>query len=146
MARKRNTEETSDAKAQLAARLRWVRIDRYGERGGPELAHRLGLPARTWYNYEVGVTVPAEVLLRFLEVTGAEPRWLLHGDGPTYREDEPPQVGPLPIASPPTGIETATLEGLLDSVVSRLARGGVRIPWDADAAGGPGQPPGRVEG
>ena len=43
------------------------------------------LPARTWYNYETGVTVPAEVLLGFIEQTGANPIWLLTGEGPKYR-------------------------------------------------------------
>ena len=46
---------------------------------------RLSLPARTWYNYETGVTVPAEVLLGFIEQTGANPIWLLTGEGPKYR-------------------------------------------------------------
>ncbi|MEO6809868.1 MAG: XRE family transcriptional regulator [Isosphaeraceae bacterium] len=49
------------------------------------MARRLGLPVRTWYNYEAGVTVPAEVLLRFVELTAVEPIWLLHGKGPKYR-------------------------------------------------------------
>ena len=42
-------------------------------------------PRRTWYNYETGVTVPAEVLLGFIEQTGANPTWLLNGDGARYR-------------------------------------------------------------
>ncbi len=51
----------------------------------PELARRLNLPARTWYNYETGVTVPAEVLLGFIDQTGANPTWLLTGEGARYR-------------------------------------------------------------
>jgi hypothetical protein len=43
------------------------------------------LPARTWYNYETGVTVPAEVLLGFIDQTGANPTWLLTGEGARYR-------------------------------------------------------------
>src|SRR5262245_2683050 len=41
----------------------------------------LGEPGRrrTWYNYEPGVTVPAEVLLRVIEETGVHPLWLLSG-------------------------------------------------------------------
>jgi hypothetical protein len=52
------------------------------------LARRLGLPARTWYNYETGVTVPAEVLLGFIEQTGANPAWLLNGDGTKYHRGQ----------------------------------------------------------
>jgi len=53
--------------------------------GGPELSRQLGLPTRTWYNYESGITVPAEILLKFIEVTQVEPLWLLHGTEPKFR-------------------------------------------------------------
>jgi hypothetical protein len=62
-----------------------LRAELYGDRGGPELARRLGLPIRTWYNYESGVTVPAEVVLKIIELTSVEPIWLLHGQGPKFR-------------------------------------------------------------
>lgn len=87
MARCKTPPETVRSKAELAERLRAIRTEQFGERGGPELARRLGLPIRTWYNYEVGVTVPAEILLRFLELTCVEPTWLLHGEGPKYRRN-----------------------------------------------------------
>jgi transcriptional regulator with XRE-family HTH domain len=86
MARRKNRPESVDEKYRLSERLRQIRVELYGERGGSEMARRLGLPVRTWYNYESGVTVPAEVLLRFMELTSAEPLWLLHGEGPRYRE------------------------------------------------------------
>jgi hypothetical protein len=53
------------------------------------LARQLGLPVRTWYNYESGVTVPAEVILRIIELTSVEPMWLLHGQGPKFRPASP---------------------------------------------------------
>jgi hypothetical protein len=65
--------------------LREIRQELFGQHSGPELARRLCLPARTWYHYETGVTVPAEVLLRFLEQNGVSPTWLLTGQGPRYR-------------------------------------------------------------
>lgn len=71
----------------LARRLQQVRIELFGEMGGPELARQLGLAQRTWSHYEAGVTLPAPVLLRFIEVTGTEPRWLLHGFGRRYKRD-----------------------------------------------------------
>jgi hypothetical protein len=76
-----------NVKAQISARLREIRQELFGEHGGPELARRLGLPARTWYNYETGVTVPAEVLLSFIDQTGVNPLWLLAGQGPKYRSN-----------------------------------------------------------
>ena len=85
MARKKTPKVRVHVKASLSRRLREIRQDLFGEHGGPELARRLSLPARTWYNYETGVTVPAEVLLTFIDQTGANPVWLLSGQGPMYR-------------------------------------------------------------
>jgi len=79
-------------KASISRRLREVRQELFGEHGGPELARRLGLPARTWYNYETGVTVPAEVLLGFIDQTGTNPVWLLSGEGPKYRRGLEDQI------------------------------------------------------
>jgi hypothetical protein len=143
MARKKTAEESVDAKAQLASRLRAVRVDRFGERGGSELAGLLGVPTRTWYNYEIGVTVPAEVLLRFLEVTGAAPRWLLHGAGPTYREEATPVAESPPRIESPRGLEADAIAGLVESVVRRLGRGSLRVTWESEGAGGSGEAPGR---
>ena len=135
MARKTTPPDRAEARHRLASRLRAVRVERYGERGGPELAGRLGVPARSWYNYELGVTVPAEVLLRFLEVTGAEPCWLLDGRGPRYRADDPPRREDE--ATAPDGIGAAAMESLLEGMLRLLARGELRIRWvpDDDALG-----------
>ena len=40
---------------------------------------------RTWYNYETGVRVPYDVLARFIEQTGANPIYLICGEGEHYR-------------------------------------------------------------
>ena len=85
MARKKTPTVRVNVKAQISSRLREIRQELFGEHGGPELARRLNLPARTWYNYETGVTVPAEVLLTFIDQTGTNPLWLLTGQGPKYR-------------------------------------------------------------
>jgi hypothetical protein len=84
LARKKTPKVRLSVKASVSRRLREIREEIFGEHGGPELARRLNLPARTWYNYESGVTVPAEVLLDFIEQTGANPFWLLNGQGPRY--------------------------------------------------------------
>lgn len=87
MARKKTSKVRVNVKASISRRLRDVRQELFGEHGGPELARRLNLPARTWYNYETGVTVPAEVLLSFIDQTGANPVWLLTGEGDRYRRE-----------------------------------------------------------
>jgi hypothetical protein len=94
MARRKNRPEAVQEKYVLSERLREIRVELFGERGGSEMARRLGLPVRTWYNYESGVTVPAEILLRFVELTAVEPSWLLHGRGPRFRAASLPPGGP----------------------------------------------------
>jgi Peptidase S24-like len=86
MARRKTLPESVRAKLALAERLAGLRSELFGERGGPEMARRLGIPVRTWYNYEAGVTVPAEVILKIIELTAIEPSWLLHGKGPKFRQ------------------------------------------------------------
>jgi hypothetical protein len=70
--------------ADLAARVREVREDFYGEHGAQFLADALGLPMRTWMNYERGVMIPAEVILALIETTRVSPCWLITGQGSKY--------------------------------------------------------------
>jgi hypothetical protein len=73
----------------------------FGREGVPHLADALGLPCRTWLNYEAGVIMPATVILRFVELTGANPSRLLKGHGPMFvgevtplRPGRPSPAGP----------------------------------------------------
>ena len=79
----------------LTQRVRDIRMECFGDHGGPSLAAKLGLPFRTWANYEDGVTIPAMVMLRFIEATGASPRYLLTGVGPKY-DPASADSGPYP--------------------------------------------------
>src|SRR3954468_19142112 len=72
----------------LASRIRQIRVERFGIDGLPALARALGLPARTWENYEHGVTIPAEVILRFAVLTGVDAGSFLAGEV----EQPPPPV------------------------------------------------------
>jgi hypothetical protein len=112
MARRKTLPESVRTKLDLAERLAALRLDLYGERGGPEMARRLGIPVRTWYNYEGGVTVPAEVILKIIELTSVEPGWLLHGEGPRLR---PPRPNSAETASP-----TVTVGALLRTALQLL--------------------------
>ncbi len=94
MARRKTLPESVRAKLALAERLAALRSELFGERGGPEMARRLAIPVRTWYNYEGGVTVPAEVALKIIELTSVEPVWLLHGEGPKFRRARPDRLEP----------------------------------------------------
>lgn len=115
MARCKSSPEVLRTKCELANRLKEIRTEQYGERGGPELARRLNLPIRTWYNYETGVTVPSEVLLRFIELTNVEPQWLLSGDGARYRRSRP-----LPGDRDSESIPAGSVRDLLHQALSML--------------------------
>ncbi len=71
-------------KSGLADRVREIRLDLYGVHGGPLLAQALKIPFRTLHNYETGSTIPARTILRFIELTGAHPHWLLTGLGDRF--------------------------------------------------------------
>jgi hypothetical protein len=74
----------STLKQDLAARVGEVRRDLYGTHGGPLLAEAMGLPFRTWMNYEAGCTIPGHVILQFIQITGVDHHWLLTGVGEKY--------------------------------------------------------------
>jgi hypothetical protein len=75
-------------KSALATRVRVIREDLYGLHGGPCLAEGLRVPFRTWVEYESGETIPALIILRFIEVTSANPHWLLTGEGNRYLTED----------------------------------------------------------
>ena len=77
-----------EIKSELAGRVREIRQDLFGVHGGPLLAESLRLPFRTWLNYEAGCTIPAQIMLRFIELTAAHPHWLLTGEGDKYLQRE----------------------------------------------------------
>lgn len=81
-----------DVKSALAGRIREIREDLFGLHGGPMLAEALRLPFRTWMNYEDGCTIPAPVILRFIELTRADPHWLLTGEGQKYLIRDDPRA------------------------------------------------------
>lgn len=66
----------------------------FGPDGVEVLAGRLGISAQTWRNIEeIGGLITAAQLLALVELTGANPTWLLQGEGPRYLLAQgPPQV------------------------------------------------------
>jgi hypothetical protein len=81
MSRVRHSFGSTYDRRAIADRLREVREELLGRDSVRLLADWLEIPERTWANYEAGVTIPAEVLLRFLEISGVDPHWLLRGEG-----------------------------------------------------------------
>jgi hypothetical protein len=84
----------------LGRRLREIREELFGPDGVDELAELLQVLPQSLRNYEeIGELAPATVMLRFIELTGVDPLWLLRGEGPKFRSerrqgpgtDSPPQ-------------------------------------------------------
>ncbi len=68
-------------RTMLARRVGQVRRELFGEDGIAHLAEILGIPQRTWLNYEAGVAIPAMVILRLIAACQINPHWLLTGEG-----------------------------------------------------------------
>jgi hypothetical protein len=79
-----NPFPATNTRHSIAARVREMRIEHYGESGGPLLAEALRIPFRTWANCEAGVSIPSDVMLRFISLTNTNPCWLLTGNGDKY--------------------------------------------------------------
>jgi hypothetical protein len=119
MARRKNAPESIRVKHGLSERLRLLRTEFYGERGGPDLARTLGIPVRTWYNYENGVTVPAEIILRIVEMTSVEPVWLLRGEGAKFRAN-PTNSGASGVNGKKDCLADSSVATLLRTALERL--------------------------
>ena len=72
---------TVSSDKSICQRLRRLREDYAGKRGKSFFAKALGLSPSTYSYYEHSRIPPAEVLCRVCELTGADLRWLLTGDG-----------------------------------------------------------------
>lgn len=65
-----------------------IRIEIFGDDGSVVLSDQLGVAPKTWQNYEeIGEAMPAQTLLRFIELTGVDPLWLMRGEGRKYRQE-----------------------------------------------------------
>jgi transcriptional regulator with XRE-family HTH domain len=88
-----NTAAATAKRAEIGGRLRQLRAALYGT--GPfipgrcvpgltEFCARFKVTQRTWLNYELGTTMPPELILVLIIETGVSPRWLLTGDGEMF--------------------------------------------------------------
>jgi hypothetical protein len=84
MPRGKTSSEAIRSRLAIAKRVAVLRAEMFGARGKAAMARRLGLPLRSWYNYEEGTAIPAEVVLSVIELTSVEPAWLLRERGPKY--------------------------------------------------------------
>jgi hypothetical protein len=61
----------------------------FGERGGPMLAELLGITQRRLARIEAGGPIPAEIILKLIDLTGVNPGWLLSGESEVYGSQAP---------------------------------------------------------
>jgi hypothetical protein len=85
--------ESQSEYSTLSQRVKAVRMQRFGACGGPMLAELLGIPHQRLERIEAGGAIPAELILRFIDITGVSPRWLLSGEGERYGSLEPCVLG-----------------------------------------------------
>jgi hypothetical protein len=69
----------------LAERVRKIRVEVFGDNGVAILCQAMHITPQTWEHFEHGDTIPAWLILYFIEIAGVEPHWLLTGDGDRYR-------------------------------------------------------------
>ncbi len=74
--------------AMLGLRVQEIRLEVFGDNksGVEAIASLLSIPAKTWENFEEGVTMPAPLMLHFIVATGANPEWLLTGSGSRFSD------------------------------------------------------------
>ncbi len=77
--------ENSGEFSSLPQRVRAIRVELCVADGGEVLAKLLGVSERTIAQMEIHDRIPGHIILGFIEVTGANPSWLLSGRGERYR-------------------------------------------------------------
>ena len=85
--------ESNSEFSTLSERVRAVRLDLFGDDGGALLASLLGIPERRVAHMEIDGPIPGHIILAFIEVTGANPSWLLSGEGDRYMRLAPARRG-----------------------------------------------------
>ena len=68
----------------LSKRMRAIRVDLFGENGAFLLASLLGIPEGKLTRMEANGPISAHLVLAFIAITGANPRWLQSGVGEMY--------------------------------------------------------------
>jgi hypothetical protein len=71
---------------ELAPRFRVIREHLCGAYGAQFLADALDVRLETWLNYESGVTMPAHVVLKLIDIARVNPHWLLTGHGDPHED------------------------------------------------------------
>jgi len=80
-----NHAKTQAIRAFWAIPVRERREETFGGDANA-LATDLEIPVHTWLNYEMGVIIPAEIILAFIGITKAHPVWLRTGEGEKYAD------------------------------------------------------------
>jgi transcriptional regulator with XRE-family HTH domain len=82
MARVKLSRALRRHRAEIGGRLRMLR--KGFKKSGPEFAREIGIPPRSWQNYESGVQPPMDVVLMLIIRFGVSPWWLLTGARPIF--------------------------------------------------------------
>jgi hypothetical protein len=109
MVRRKKVPRSLRVKYALARDLVALRVKLFGDHGAGEMARRMGLPVRTWHNYEHGSIVPAEVVLKLMQMFPAEAHFgQPHDTEDSFHFDSAPYNGWLPFSDDPADQISAT--------------------------------------
>jgi hypothetical protein len=81
----------------LMVRIQRVRRERFGDEGVARMAEALQIPITTWKAIERDGGLSGNLFLRFIDVTGACPIWLLTGEGEPFKRRVPEARTPKPM-------------------------------------------------
>lgn len=87
----------SKAVSGLMVRIQRVRRERFGDEGLSRMAEALKVPITTWSTIEREGGLSGNLFLRFVDVTGACPLWLLTGEGEPFKGRGPDMHAPKPM-------------------------------------------------
>ena len=77
-----------------AARIRWLREKHFPGHGGKtQFARGLGIRLTSYVRYEQDVVPGSDIVVKMMDLTRVNPRWLINGSGPRYMPAYP-DAGP----------------------------------------------------
>jgi hypothetical protein len=88
-------EELETRKAIMRRLMSAAMLEGWDSQG--TVASKIGVDHRSFSSWCAGAIMPAEPMLRFIELTGVSTRWLLHGTEPMY--DRAPAIRLRPAES-----------------------------------------------
>lgn len=86
---------TTDQNSTICDRVKFLRESSFGGRGKTQMAEVTGIPYNTYLRYETSTEPPASAVWSICRATGADPGWLLSGQGEPFSKPDDPDIPTL---------------------------------------------------